>query len=166
VARVHTLTLTMCRAPGGATAADPDEDDVLRPRFAPEASKISFRAHRYVDSAVERLPLMAAGFSCEEASGSSRRFHLWRDYWTWDHFRESFLTGRGLGDARPSLPTKWGERILEQVVGAATRAVLDRSIPSIEDAIDDEIARIASDYFERYSKAREVLTDRLHTGLF
>ncbi len=51
-------------------------------------------------------------------------------------------------------------------MGTATRVVLDRSIPNIENAIDDEIARIATDYLDRYSKARDVLTDRLHDSLF
>jgi len=165
-ARVHTLALHLCRAPGGPTEAEPDEDDVLHPRFAPEASKISFRAHRYVDSAVERLPLQAAGFECERAESGSRRYHLWRDYWTWDHFRDEFLSNRALRDSKQSLPGRWRDRMLEQLVGTATRAVLDRSIPNIEHAIDDEIARIATDYLDRYSKARDVLTDRLHDGIF
>jgi len=165
-ARVHTLALRLCRAPGGPTEAEPDEDDVLRPRFDPESSKISFRAHRYVDSAIERLPYLAAGFECERVESGSRRFHLWRDYWTWDRFRDDFLANRELRDAAQAPPGRWRDRLLAEVVGTATRVVLDRSIPNIEHAIDDEIARIAADYLDRYGRAREVLTDRLHDGLF
>lgn len=165
-ARVHTLGLRLCRAPGGPTEAEPDEDDVLRPRFDPASSKISFRAHRYVDSAVERLPYVAAGFQCERLESGPRRFHLWQDYWTWDRFREDFLANRDLREAADSPPGRWRDRLLAEIVGTATRVVLDRSIPNIENAIDDEIARIATDYLDRYSKARDVLTDRLHDSLF
>ena len=74
--------------------------------------------------------------------------------------------GRSAASGLPSLPGHLQGWLLKQVVGSATRAILDRSIPNIENAIDDEIARIASDHLERYTKARQVVTDRLHDGLF
>jgi hypothetical protein len=164
-ARIHQLTLHHRRTPHGALGAD-DEDAVLRPRFSLQESRISFRVHRTVDTAVERLPLVAAGFHCEVDDRSApARFHCWRDFWTWDHLLEEFFAGRSLGGGRLRLPTYFRERLVEQLVGTATKTVLDRSIAAIEDAIDQEIARLVDDYFKRYSRARSVLIDRLHDHL-
>lgn len=164
-ARIHQVTLHMRRRPHGATAAWED-DAVLRPRFSLEESRISFRVHRYIDTAVERLPLQATGFTCEEDPEGKHRFHCVRDFWTWDHLRDEFFYGRTPGSDRPKLPTHLRQRLLEQLIGSATQAVVDRSIESIEDAIDEEIGRVVDDYLKRYSKARKVLIERLHDGLF
>ena len=161
-ARIHQLTLHLLRWAG----LDDDDggDEVLRPQFSLEDSKISFRAHRHTASAAERMSLKAAGFTCEPVPGEPS-FHCFRDFWTWDRFKEFFSGGAG-ADRPASLLVAGREKLLEQVVGRATKAVLDHSIPSIEGAIDGEIARIATDYLERYSTAREVVTDRLHGGYF
>ena len=163
-ARIHQLTLHMRRLASGVQASW--DDSVLRPRFSLEDSRISFRVHRFVETAVERLPLQAAGFSCEEIDDWPRRFHCWRDFWTWDHLLEEFFTGGTVGSGRLWLPAYFRERLVEQLVGSATRAVLDRSFASIEDAIDEQIAGVIEDALKRYTKARSVLVDRLHEGLF
>ncbi len=160
-ARIHQLTLHLLRWAG---VDDDGGDEVLRPQFSLEDSKISFRAHRHTASAAERMSLRAAGFTCEAVAGAAT-FHCWRDFWTWDRFRE-FFSGGAVAGGRTSLLVAGREKLLEQLVGRATKAVLDHSIPSIEGAIDGEIARIATDYLERYSTAREVVTDRLHGGYF
>jgi pimeloyl-ACP methyl ester carboxylesterase len=163
-ARLHQLTLHNERRWQGVSHPT-DDDAVLRPRFTLAESRISFRVHRYVDTAVERLPLQAAGFTCE-VDEKTRRYHCWQDFWTWDHLLDEFFAGRSLGAGRLPLPTYFRERLVEQLVGSATRAVLDRSIVAIEDAIDKEIDRLTDDSFKRYSKARGVLIDRLHDWLF
>ena len=165
-ARIHKLTLQLRRSSQTTVPATADDDAILRPRFSVEDSRISFRVHRRVDTAVERLPLQAAGFTCREDFRGPHRFHCFRDFWTWDHLRDEFFYGGGLGTGRFALPKQFRERLLEQVVGTATRAVVDRSIQSIEDAIDEEIGRIAEENLRRYAKARSVLVDRLHAGLF
>lgn len=164
-ARIHRLTLYM-RKQRKSRGAIVDDEVVLRPRFSLEESKISFRVHRIVETGVERLPLQAAGFTCEEIRGVPGKYRCYRDFWTWDHLLEEFFSGRNLGSSRLRLPTYFRERLVEQVVGSATRVVVDRSISSIEDAIDDEIARVAEHYLKRYTKARSVLVDRLHEQLF
>ena len=163
-ARIHQLTLQLQRDVTGIPEAR-REDALLRPRFSPEESRISFRVHRYVDSAVERLPLQAAGFNCAE-EGGTHRFHCWRDFWTWDHFQDEFFGRPPVSSSKASLPSQLKERFLEQLVGSATRVAINRSIVSIEDAIDDQIGRIAESYLRRFTKARTVLTNRLHDQLF
>lgn len=162
-ARLHHLTLHHRRQTKGSRAAG--DEAVLRPRFSLEESKISFRVHNHVETAVERLSLQAAGFTCEY-DPVARRFHCWRDFWTWDHLLDEFFAGRSLGGGRFTLPTYFRERLVEQLVGTATQTVLDRSIAEIEDAIDQEIARLVDDNLRRYSRARSVLIDRLHERLF
>lgn len=159
-ARLHQLTLHYRRRATGT-----QEDAVLRPRFSLQESRISFRVHRTVETAVERLPMLAAGFTCEPEKGT-QRFHCTRDFWTWDHLLQEFFAGRALGGGRIRLPTYFRERLVEQLVGTATQAVVDRSIAAIEDAIDQEVSRIVDDSLKRYARAREVLIDRLHEGLF
>jgi hypothetical protein len=159
-ARLHQLTLHYRRQATGS-----QEDAVLRPRFSLQESRISFRVHRDAENAVERLPLLAAGFTCEPEKGT-QRFHCTRDFWTWDHLLQEFFAGRALGGGRIRLPTYFRERLVEQLVGTATQAVVDRSIAAIEDAIDQEVSRLVDDALKRYTLAREVLIDRLHEGLF
>jgi len=164
-AQLHMLTLRMRKK--SKAEGEPADEALLRPTFDVAQSRISFRVNRFVDTAVEHLPLQAAGFICRETVGGPHRFHCWRDFWTWEQLRDEFFYGRpSPGAARLSLPTHLRGRLLEQVVGSATKAVVDRIIEEIEDAIDVEIAHIADDALKRYSKARGVLIDRLHEGLF
>jgi len=154
-ARIHVVTLRSHQKEG-----------LLRPRFSMPESRISFRVHRYVDTAREHIPLQAAGFTCRETSGGPQRFHCWRDFWTWDHLRDEFFYGQSAGSDKGRLPTPLRGRLIGQLVGTATRAVVDRGIETIESAIDDEIGNIVDDWLKRYSTAREVLVDRLHDGIF
>ncbi len=151
-ARIHELTLRMIRS--DAT------NGVLRPYFSLDESKISFRAHRRGAGAAEQLALRAMGFACAPAATGH---DCWQDFWTWDAFRDQLLSGQlvstsGLG--------AWIQSLVNKAVGFATREVLDRSIPNIEDAIDDEVARLGEEFLDRVTTARNTLTDRLHGGLF
>lgn len=159
-ARVHTLTLHLNR---DARAEEPREE-LLRPKFSLEESKISFRIEKRASSRAERLSLQAAGFAWEELPDGAG-YLCWREFWTWDRLREFFggtSEGRGLG----GLLVTSREKLLGQAIGRVTKAVLDHSIESIEQSLDKEIARIVSEGLERYATARDVLAGRLHAGLF
>lgn len=162
-ARVHQLTIHLMRQ-SGPTGEGADE--VLVPNFSLEDSKISFRAHRYTSSNVECMSLKAAGFACEPAT-ERPGFHCWRDFWTWNNLKD-FLSGGGQEKVGgfAGMFVAGREKLFEQVVGRATKLVLDQSMGSIEEALDEELARIASEYLERYQAARDVLSERLHSGLF
>lgn len=160
-ARIHQLTLHLTRETRGAEA----QEELLRPQFSLENSRISFRIERQASNRAERLSLQAVGFSWEELPDGSG-YLCWREFWTWDRLREFFRGetsgGRGLG----GLLITSREKLLGQAIGRATKLVLDHSIESIEQSLDQQIARFVSDGLERYATARDVLAGRLHTGLF
>ena len=160
-ARVHRLTLYLNRE----ARADEDREELLRPLFSNEESKISFRIERHVRGLAERLSLQAAGFSFEESSDGSG-YLCWREFWTWDRLREFFGGESSGGGGLAGMLVTSREKLLGQAIGRATKVVLDHSIESIEKSLDDEIARIVSDGLERYATARDVLAGRLHKGLF
>lgn len=161
-ARIHALTLHLVRDDDSKAIG---EEQLLRPQFSLEESKISFRIERRTASKAERISLQAAGFSWEEAK-DGESYLCWREFYTWDRLREFFggeaTSGQGLG----GLIVTGREKLLGQGVGRATQLVLDHSIESIEDSLDREIARLVGESLERYATAREVLAGRLHEGLF
>ncbi len=158
IARVHSLTLRLVREEKKGET----EEKLLRPQFSLEESKLSFRVERCTASKAERLSLSAAGFSWEETEEGGYR--CWREFYTWDRLREFFggESGGGLG----AMFVTGREKLLGQVIGRATKVVLDHSIESIEQSLDEEIARLIAAGMERYATARDVLASRLHDGLF
>ena len=161
-ARIHQLTLHLQR---DDPSKKPDEEQLLRPQFSLDESRLSFRIQRHTESTAERLSLMAAGFTCDPVADGAG-FVCWREFWTWDRLRAFFggedANAGGLG----RMLVTGRERLLGQAVGRATKVVLDHSIESIEKSLDQEMARIVSDALARYATAREVLAHRLHRGLF
>ncbi len=159
-ARVHQLTLHLNRDSGPENI-----EKLLRPQFSLEESKISFRIERRASSRTERLSLQAAGFEWEELPDGSG-YLCWREFWTWDRLREFFGGGSSEGRGLGGMLITSREKLLGQAIGRATKMVLDHSIESIEQSLDDEIAKIVSAGLERYATARDVLAGRLHKGLF
>ncbi|MCP4447827.1 MAG: hypothetical protein GY811_21190 [Myxococcales bacterium] len=161
-ARVHQLTLHLDR---GEVAGRLGEEQLLCPRFSLDESRLSFRIERHTESKVERVSLQAAGFEWQEAKDGNG-YLCWREFWTWDRLREFFGGPSASGGGLASLLVTGRERLLGQVVSHATKLVLDHSIESIEESLDQEIARLVGEALERYSTARDVLAARLHKGLF
>ncbi len=157
-ARVHILTLHLMR-----DEVEGGDEQLLRPQFSLEESKMSFRIERIATNRAERLSLQAAGFSWDELE-SGEGYRCWREFWTWDRLREFFggEEGSGLG----TMFVTGREKLLGQVIGRATKVVLDHSIESIEKSLDEEIARLVGEGLQRYATARDVLASRLHAGLF
>ncbi len=156
-ARIHQLTLHLRRD---------DEEQPLHPEFALDQSKISFRIEKYTESTAERLSLKAAGFTCDANTDGRSGHTCWREFWTWERLKR-FLSGSSSEDSdSQGFFVAARERLLGQVVGRATKLVLDHSIASIEESIDIEIGKVIADYLERYTTAREALAGRLHRSLF
>jgi hypothetical protein len=137
----------------------------LRPQFSLEESKISFRIEKRAQGRTERLSLQAAGFAWEELPDGAG-YLCWREFWTWDRLREFFGGEASAGRGLAGLLITSREKLLGQAIGRATKVVLDHSIESIEQSLDEEIGRIVSEGLQRYATARDVLAGRLHTGLF
>jgi hypothetical protein len=155
-ARIHELTLRLVRNDPTKLA---HQEQLLRPRFSLDDSRISFRVQRYTENATERASLRAIGFECERATGRPG-YRCWREFWTWDRLR-AFVGG----DGALALVLRGREELMGRAIGRVTQLVLDHSIESIQEALDQELARVVSIALDRYATARDAVAHRLHAGL-